>query len=79
MESSQQPHAETLATSLLIGHDEISKQYVHQAVDLLIEYKSTVHDFTDEIVGFWPLPQRIMDRYQFDDAEQLNEWLENLH
>jgi hypothetical protein len=68
----------TLATSQLIGHDETSKQLVYQAVELLLKYKSTVHEFTDEIIDFWSLPRRVMTRYQFDDAEQLNEWLDNL-
>ena len=68
----------TLATSQLIGHDETSKQFVYQAVELLLKYKLTVHEFTDEIIDFWSLPRRVMARYQFDDAEQLNEWLDNL-
>ena len=68
----------TLATSQLIGHDEISKQFVYQAVEVLLKYKLTVHEFTDEIIDFWTLPRRVMARYQFDDADQLNEWLDNL-
>jgi len=48
------------------------------AVDALLEFKFTVHKFTDEIIESWPLAQHIMGRYHFDDAEQLNEWLDNL-
>ncbi|SMG62130.1 hypothetical protein BMETH_01_9 [methanotrophic bacterial endosymbiont of Bathymodiolus sp.] len=43
-----------------------------------MEYKTKVHDFTDEIVEFWALPKQIMERYQFDNVEQLNEWLDTL-
>ena len=68
----------TLATSQLRDHDEAGKQNALDAVDILIKYKSTVHDFTDEIIEFWPLPKRVMERYHFDDAEQLNEWLDDL-
>jgi len=67
-----------LSASQLTDHDETSKQDALEAVDILIRYKSTVQDFTDEIIEFWPLPRRIMDRYHFDDAEQLNEWLDGL-
>lgn len=68
------PHS----NSQLQGHDLTSKLDALEAVDILVTYKTTVHDFTDEIIEFWPLPKRIMDRYQFDDADQLNEWLESL-
>ena len=67
-----------LSTSSLIEHDAAGKQSALDAVDILIRYKTTVHEFTDDIIEFWPLPRRIMDRYHFDDAEQLNEWLEGL-
>lgn len=67
-----------LSASHLTEHDEIGKQDALDAVDILIRYKATVHDFTDEIIEFWPLPRRIMDRYHFDDAEQLNEWLDGI-
>lgn len=76
--SLQYNNENTLATSQLIGHDETSKQFVYQAVGLLLKYKLTVHEFTDEIIDFWSLPRKVMARYQFDDAEQLNEWLDNL-
>lgn len=66
----------SLSASHLIDHDDASKQNALDAVDILIRYKSTVHDFTDEIIEFWPLPRKIMDRYRFDDVEQLNEWLD---
>ncbi len=62
----------------LSGHDLTCKQHALEAVDLLKEYKNNVHDFTDEIVDFWSLPQKVMNRYQLDDAAQLNEWLENM-
>ena len=68
----------SLSSSHLGDYDEVGKQDALDAVDILIRYKSTVHDFTDEIVEFWPLPRRIMDRYHFDDAEQLNEWLDGI-
>jgi hypothetical protein len=74
-------HAEkntSLSSSYLTDHDEMGKQNALDAVDILIRYKTTVHDFTDEIVGFWPLPRRVMDRYHFDDSEELNEWLDSL-
>ena len=66
----------TLSSSHLVDFDEAGKQDALAAVDILIRYKSTVHDFTDEIIEFWALPRRIMERYHFDDAEQLNEWLD---
>ena len=68
----------SLSSSHLVDYDETGKQDALDAVDILIRYKSTVHDFTDEIIEFWPLPRRIMDRYHFDDAEQLNEWLDGI-
>jgi len=68
----------SLSSSHLVNYDETGKQDALDAVDILIRYKSTVHDFTDEIIEFWPLPRRIMDRYHFDDAEQLNEWLDGI-
>ena len=68
----------SLATAQLLGHDLTSKHDAIEAVDILVKYKTTVHDFTDEIIEFWSLPRRIMERYQFDDVEQLNEWLETL-
>ena len=67
-----------LSTSHLTEYDEAGKQDALDAIDILIKYKSTVQEFTDEIVEFWPLPRRIMERYHFDDAEQLNEWLDRL-
>ncbi|MCK5870436.1 hypothetical protein BMR07_04285 [Methylococcaceae bacterium CS1] len=66
----------SLASDLLQGHDSTSKHDALEAIDILVRYKTTVHDFTDEIIEFWPLPRLIMQRYQFDDAEQLNEWLD---
>ena len=68
----------SLSASHLTNFDETDKQNALDAVDILIRYKSTVHDFTDEIIEFWPLPRRIMDRYHFDVAEQLNEWLDGI-
>lgn len=67
-----------LATAQLQAHDLTSKHDALEAVDILVQYKTTVHDFTDEIIEFWSLPRRIMERYQFDDVDQLNEWLETL-
>jgi len=61
----------------LQGHSIGDQQEVMAAIDVLIQYKSTVHDFTDTIIDFWSLPQKIMQRYRFNDAEELNEWLEN--
>jgi len=68
----------SLSASHLIDHDDAGKQDALDAIDILVQYKATVQDFTDEIIEFWPLPRRIMDRYHFDDAEQLNEWLDGL-
>ncbi|OQK17381.1 hypothetical protein AU255_05740 [Methyloprofundus sedimenti] len=68
----------SLANAQLHGHDMANKHDALEAVDILVKYKTTVHEFTDEIIEFWPLPRRIMERYQFDDAEQLNEWLDKL-
>ncbi len=69
---------ETLATADLLGYDESNKQYAQDALEVLITYKSKVHDFTDEIVAFWPLPRKVMARYHIDDVDQLNEWLDDL-
>lgn len=68
---------ETLATSDLLAHDEFGKQEAQHAVDILIKYKSEVHEFTDDIVAFWPLPQKVMARYHINDVDQLNEWLDD--
>ena len=68
---------ESLATSDLLAHDEMGKQEAQDAVDVLVKYKSKVHDFTDEIVAFWPLPQKVMTRYHINDVDQLNEWLDD--
>ncbi len=73
-----QARKSSLSASNLTDYDKASKQDALAAVDILIKYKATVHEFTDEIIEFWPLPRRIMDRYHFDDAEQLNEWLDSL-
>ncbi|MFW5444250.1 MAG: hypothetical protein ACKE51_08105 [Methylococcaceae bacterium] len=62
----------------LLGHDEASKQNALNAVAILQKYKTNVHEFTDGIVDFWPLPKRVMERYHFDDVEQLNEWLDGM-
>lgn len=70
-------HSGNLGSALLSGHDEESKQEALAAIDILVRYKTIVHEFTDEIVSFWPLPRRIMDRYQFSDVEQLNDWLDD--
>lgn len=67
-----------LASNQLSDHDDEGKHDALLAVDTLLTYKTTVHDFTDEIITFWPLARRVMERYDFDDAEQLNEWLDNL-
>jgi len=69
---------DSLSASHLINHDEAAKQDALAAVDILIRYKSTVHEFTDEIIEFWALPRRVMERYHFEDAEQLNEWLDGI-
>lgn len=68
-----------LAANQLRDHDESGKYDALAAVDILLKYKATVHEFTDEIIEFWPLPQRVMERYHFDDAEQLNDWLDDLN
>jgi hypothetical protein len=62
----------------LRGHDEAGKQDALNAVAILQKYKTNVHDFTDGIVDFWPLPRRVMERYHFDDVDQLNEWLDDM-
>ncbi len=67
-----------LADTDLSGYDATTKQLAQEAIEVLKCYKDHIHDFTDEIIEFWALPQKIMDRYQLDDAEQLNEWLDNL-
>lgn len=71
-------HKSSLASASLKNHDDLGKHQALQAVDLLIDYKTNVHDFTDEIVSFWPLPQKIMDRYHIHSADELNDWLENM-
>jgi hypothetical protein len=68
----------SLAVSTLASHDQTDKLDTLKAVNVLVEYKTKVHDFTDEIVEFWALPKQIMERYQFDNVEQLNEWLDTL-
>ncbi len=68
----------SLSSSRLVNYDEASKLDAIAAVDILIRYKSTVHEFTDEIIAFWALPRKVMERYRFDDAEQLNEWLDGI-
>ena len=75
---SQSRNKENLASNQLQDHDQAGKYDALAAVDILLQYKLTVHEFTDEIIEFWPLPRRVMDRYHFDDAEQLNDWLDNL-
>ncbi|WP_428355831.1 hypothetical protein [Methyloprofundus sp.] len=75
---SKAPETSSLADAELLGHDLSSKHDALEAIDVLVKYKTTVHDFTDEIIAAWPLPRRIMDRYQFEDAEQLNDWLDTL-
>ena len=64
------------ADSQLIGYDSSNKQEALDAVDVLVDYKTSVHEFTDEIVAFWSLPKKVMERYSLDDAEQLNDWLD---
>jgi len=64
------------ADSQLVGYDSSNKQEALDAVDVLVDYKTSVHEFTDEIVAFWSLPKKVMERYSLDDAEQLNDWLD---
>ena len=64
--------------SELRGHDKNTKEGALYAVKILQVYKKDVHCFTDEIVESWYLPRQVMDRYHFDDVEQLNEWLDDL-
>jgi len=64
------------ADSQLVGHDSSNKQDALDAVDILVDYKTGVHEFTDEIVEFWSLPKKVMERYSLDDADQLNDWLD---
>jgi len=66
-----------MATNSLSGHNEASKQGARLAVDLLKQYKSKCNEFTDAIVDFWPLPREVMERYQINDVEELNEWLDD--
>lgn len=66
----------SLAESTLRAHDNAGKQEALDAIDILVKYKSNVHEFTDEIINHWSMPRRIMERYEIDDAEQLNEWLD---
>ena len=66
-----------LASSSLRRHDKEGKQEALDAIDILVKYKSNVHEFTDEIINHWSMPRRIMERYEIDDVEQLNEWLDN--
>ena len=68
----------SLVSSNLQQYDALGKQQALDAVNILIRYKTTVHEFTDEIIDFWPLPRRVMERYRFDNVAQLNEWLDNL-
>lgn len=75
---SQMRKTDNLASNQLRDHDEAGKDDALAAVDILIKYKSTVHEFTDEIIEFWPLPRRVMDRYHFDDVDQLNDWLDRM-
>lgn len=70
--------AVSLSESELQGYDLNAKQDALDAVDILVKYKTRVHEFTDEIVEFWSLPKKVMERYHFDDAEQLNEWLDGI-
>jgi len=66
-----------LAANLLSGHDKASKKSALQAVEILKEYKLNVHEFTDDIIDFWSLPKRVMERYHFGDVTELNEWLDD--
>jgi len=66
-----------MTTNLLRGHDEASKQEARQAVNILKQYKLKCHEFTEEIIELWPLPRKVMERYQINDVEALNEWLDD--
>lgn len=68
----------TLDKAVLRGYDEKGKQDALFAVAVLKKYKANVHVFTDAIVDFWPLPKRVMERYHFNEVEQLNEWLDDM-
>ncbi|NOQ63402.1 MAG: hypothetical protein GQ582_02680 [Methyloprofundus sp.] len=65
-----------LATSSLSGHDKASKERALQAIEILKEYKLNVNQFTDDIIDFWSLPKKVMERYHFSDVTELNEWLD---
>ncbi len=67
-----------LASSQLRSYDQLGKQEALDAIDILIKYKSTVHAFTNSIVDYWSLPQRVMERYGINDVDQLNDWLDDL-
>ncbi|MCK5889308.1 MAG: hypothetical protein KAG19_05140 [Methylococcales bacterium] len=68
----------TLKRSALQGHNQEAKQDALYAITVLQKYKKDVHEFTDEIVDSWALARKVMDRYYLDDAEQLNEWLDDI-
>ncbi len=53
-----------LSASQLMNFDEAGKQDALEAVDILIKYKSTVHEFTDEIIEFWALPRTRCSSFQ---------------
>jgi hypothetical protein len=72
--SPETTHASLVAT-LLSGHDQASKKSAQHAVDILKKCKSTVHEFTDEIIDYWSLPRSVIERYHFDGVTELNEWL----
>ena len=68
----------SLDKSALSDYSEEGKEDALCAVAILQNYKSNVHDFTDDIVNFWSLPERVMARYHFNDVDELNEWLDNM-
>ncbi len=70
--------AQMLADSSLNGYDSLIKKDAVQAVDILIKYKKDVHEFTEDIVEHWELPRKIMERYCFNDVDELNDWLDNM-
>lgn len=65
-------------TAELRDHSEEGKTDALCAVAILQEYKTNVHDFTDAIIDFWELPKKVMERYHFDDVDELNEWLDEM-
>ncbi len=62
----------------ICGYTQQDKQNARTAVDTLCRYKRMYGNFTERHLSSHPLVSEVMQRYQFRDIHELNQWLDNM-